>query len=153
MKRYLFRAFVGLFLAAVLLSHVMGRIHIPYVDEMENLMYDTRVRLTAPGGKDERIVIVAIDEASLQELGHWPFTRDKLAVLVRQLNNYNVAVIGFDVVFAERDLSADIDLLRELGQQVEDEHFLQRLNEFAPQLDRDRVFAAAIGEGSVVLGY
>jgi adenylate cyclase len=153
MKRYLFRAFAGLFLAAVLLSHVMGRIDIPYVDEMENLMYDTRVRLTAPRGKDERIVIVAIDEASLQELGHWPFTRDKLAAMVRQLNNYNVAVIGFDVVFAERDLSADVDLLRALGEQAQDANFVERLNEFEPLLDRDRGFAEAIGEGAVVLGF
>lgn len=153
MKRYLFRAFAGLLLAAWLLSHVSGRIDIPYVDDMENLLYDTRVRLTAPRGQDERIVIVAIDEASLQTQGHWPWTRDKLALLVTRLFDYNVAVIGFDVLFAERDESADVDLLRALANDPDDEAFVERLNELEPLLDRDRMFAEALTSGPVILGF
>ncbi|HMB58635.1 MAG TPA: adenylate/guanylate cyclase domain-containing protein, partial [Xanthomonadales bacterium] len=153
MKRYLFRAFAGLLLAAWLLSHVSGRIDIPYVDDMESLLYDTRVRLTAPRGQDERIVIVAIDEASLQTQGHWPWTRDKLALLVTRLFEYNVAVIGFDVLFAERDESADVDLLRALANDPDDEAFVERLNELEPLLDRDRMFAEALTSGPVILGF
>ncbi len=153
MKRYIFRALAGLMLAAVLVSHVAGRINIPYVDDVENLLYDTRVRLTAPGGKDERIVIVAIDEASLQKQGHWPWTRDKLAALVTQLFSYNVAVVGFDVLFAERDESADLNLLRELAAGDDDQSFRLRLDELEPRLDRDRQFADALATGPVVLGY
>ena len=121
MKRYLIRAILGLFLTVFLLSHVAGKISIPYFDDVENLLYDTRVRLTAPGGKDERIVIVAIDEASLEQQGHWPWTREKLARLVEQLFGYGVAVIGFDMVFAERDESADSSLLHELASGQEDD--------------------------------
>ncbi len=153
MKRYLIRAVLGLMLTLTLLSHVVGFLSIPYIDEMENLLYDTRVRLTAPGGKDERIVIVAVDEASLEHEGHWPWTRNKLAQLVKQLFNYGVAVVGFDMVFAERDESADSDLLRQLAVGPEDAAFRQRLGELEPQLDRDLLFAEALASGPTVMGY
>jgi len=77
--RYLLR--VGLCLITMLgaLGHVAGYYKIPYINQIENLLYDTRVRLSAKGGIDDRIVIVAIDEASLKRHGHWPFTREKFA--------------------------------------------------------------------------
>ena len=53
-----------------MLGHVAGYYTVPYIDQIEKLLYDTRVRLSAPGGIDDRIVIIAIDEASLQQHGH-----------------------------------------------------------------------------------
>ena len=153
MKRYLVRLVAGLLLTVVLLGHVSGQLTIPYVDDMENLLYDTRLRLTAPGGVDERIVIVAVDEASLQEQGHWPWTREKLALMVTRLFDYGAVVVGFDMLFAERDESADVSLLRELAIEIDDDLFRQRLDELEPRLDRDRLFADALTAGPVILGY
>ena len=153
MKRYLARAFLALMLTALSLMHVSGYYPWPYVDEIENLLYDTRVRLSAPRGIDERIVIVAIDEASLEEFGHWPWTRDKLALLVEQMFAYGVSVAGFDVLFAERDESADVDLLRALATKDGDAQFVRRLEELAPLLDRDRLFADGLSLGPTILGY
>ncbi len=153
MKRYLARAFLAIFLTFLALLHVSGVYPWPYVDEIENLLYDTRVRLSAPRGIDTRIVIVALDEASLEELGHWPWTREKLALLVEQLFAYGVTVVGFDVLFAERDESFDVDLLRALATRDGDTRFVQRLEELAPQLDRDRLFADGLATGPTILGY
>ena len=85
--------------------------------------------------------------------GHWPWTRDKLALLVKQMFAYGVAVTGFDVMFAERDESADVDLLYSLASGPEDAEFRQRLQELQPQLDRDRVFANELASGPTILGY
>ena len=153
MKRYLARAFLALLLTSLSLVHVSGLYTWPYVDEIENLMYDTRVRLSAPGGVDNRIVIAANDEASLEELGHWPWTREKLALLVQQSFAYGVTVVGFDALFAERDESADVDLLRALATRDGDDRFVKRLEELAPQLDRDRLFAEGLTSGPTILGY
>jgi adenylate cyclase len=153
MRRYLARAGLAVLLTLLTLVHVSGLYTYPYVDEIENLLYDTRVRLSAPRGIDPRIVIVAIDEASLELHGHWPWTRDKLALLVEQMFSYGVAVAGFDVMFAERDESADIDLLYSLAPGPEDAQFRQRLQELQPQLDRDRLFAQGLASGPTVLGY
>jgi adenylate cyclase len=152
-KRYLARAAIGVITTIGVVLHVNGTYTLPYVDQVENLLYDTRVRITAPGDVDERIVIVAIDERSLAEHGHWPWTRDKLALLLEQLFDYGVKVVGFDMVFAERDLSADIDTLRILGEQENDTAFIRRLEEFTPQLERDGQFAEALGLGQAILGY
>jgi len=137
----------------MLICHVAKVLEIPYIDAVENLLYDTRVRLTAPRGQDKRIVIAAIDEASLRVEGHWPWTRDKLARLVKQLFHYGVAVVGFDIAFIERDESADVNMLRKLAASKQDESFRKRLDELQPELDRDHQFAQALKSGPTVMGY
>ncbi len=153
MRRYLTRAFMAILLTLGSMGHISGIFTYPYVDEVENLLYDTRVRLSAPGGIDKRIVIAAIDEASLEKHGHWPFTRDKLAAMVEQMFAYGVAVVGFDIVFAERDESADVDLLRSMASGPDDQAFLKRLDELESSLDRDRLFADGLSHGPAILGY
>ncbi|MDT8320240.1 MAG: adenylate/guanylate cyclase domain-containing protein [Xanthomonadales bacterium] len=153
LKRYLARAALGLLTTLFVLGHVSGYYTLPYVDQIEDLLYDTRIQLTAPGGVDERIVIVAIDEASLEKLGHWPFTREKFAQLMNNLFAYGAATVGFDVLFAERDESADVQLLHALASEAGDDGFIKRLEEFTPQINRDRLFAEAMQSGPTVLGY
>ncbi len=153
MTRYLIRVFLAILLTLGSLGHISGIFTYLYVDEVENLLYDTRVRLSAPRGVDERIVIAAIDEASLEAHGHWPFTRDKLALLVQQMFSYGVAVVGFDMIFAERDESADVDLLRAMASGPEDQAFRERLDQLESSLDRDRIFADGLASGPSILGY
>jgi adenylate cyclase len=152
-KRYLARALLAILTTLGVLGHISGMYTIPYIQQIEDILYDTRVRLTAPRGVDDRIVIVAIDEASLQEHGHWPFTREKFAALMHNLNAYGAAVVGFDVLFAERDESADVAILRSLAEQEGDQGFVEKLNAFEPLLDRDRMFADAMAGIPTVLGY
>ena len=49
------------------------------------------------------VVIVDIDEASLKEIGQWPWPRTVVADLVNRLREAGAAAIGFDVIFAEPD--------------------------------------------------
>ena len=51
----------------------------------------------------QRVVIVDIDEKSLQEYGQWPWSRDTLSKLFYTLSDAEVGVIGLDIVFAEED--------------------------------------------------
>ena len=151
-KRYLARAFLAILTTLVVLGHISALYEIPYIYQIEDILYDTRVRLTAPGGVDERIVIVAIDEESLQEHGHWPFTREKFAAMMDNLTAYGATVVGFDVLFAERDEGADVERLRELAAAEDDRGFTETLNRFEPLLDRDRQFADAMQAVPTVLG-
>ena len=153
MKLYLIRVSLGLAFTGILLAHIGGYISIPYADEIEQLLYDSRIRLSDRPSDDPLIAIVAIDEASLSEQGHWPWTRDKLALLVSNLFDYGAAVIGFDVVFAERDESADVDLLRGLAAGPADADFRNRLKQLEPKLDRDRMFGESLAGGQTILGY
>jgi len=152
-RRYMARALLGLVTTFIVLGHIAGNYTIPYMDQVEKLLYDTRVRLTAPGGVDDRIVVVAIDEASLERLGHWPFTREKFAQLMENLFAYGTSVVSFDVLFAERDEGADLQLLRELADGQGDDAFRRRLDELEPLIDRDQLFADAMQLGPTILGY
>src|SRR5271156_4056760 len=49
------------------------------------------------------VVIADIDEASLKEIGQWPWPRTVVADLVTRLREYGAVAVGFDIVFAEPD--------------------------------------------------
>jgi len=54
----------------------------------------------APGTPLDDIVIVTIDDKSLQELGRWPWPRDNFATVIDNLNQSSV--IGIDISFFEQ---------------------------------------------------
>jgi adenylate cyclase len=49
------------------------------------------------------VVIVAVDERSVEAEGRWPWSRAKMAHLLDRLTEGKVAAVGFDVVFGEED--------------------------------------------------
>ena len=53
-------------------------------------------------------VIVNIDEQSLQRIGQWPWSRNRLAQLLYEINNMNPASIAINVVFPELDRSSPV---------------------------------------------
>jgi adenylate cyclase len=112
--------------------------------------------MTMPGGRDERIAILDIDENSLAEVGRWPWSRRHLAELTDQLfERYGVALVGFDVVLAEPDPSSGLEVLEDLarGELRTNARFHAALAGLRPSLDYDARFAASLKGRPVVLGY
>ena len=127
-----------------------------FVEQISSILYDYRLRMTMPRTTDDRIVILDIDERSLKEEGRWPWGRDRLALLMDKLfDKYSIAVVGFDVVFAEKDESSGLKVLQELGQnQLKNVvQFQAVLSQIRPQLEYDNLFASKIKNRKVVLGY
>src|SRR6267143_523999 len=127
-----------------------------FITHVDNIIYDTRLRVTMPRGVDPRIVILDIDEKSLGEIGRWPWSRRLMAELVDKLfDKYGVGVLGFDVIWAERDTSSGIDVLDSLAQKDLNEvpAFQQVYRGLREKLDNDGLFAASIRSRPVVLGY
>lgn len=56
-------------------------------------------RLTASKESERRVVVVDIDEASLQRLGGWPWPRERVALLSDRLAEAGAALQVFDIVF------------------------------------------------------
>jgi adenylate cyclase len=159
-KKHLPRILLGLAVLLVFLAHAakVGGFRLGLVDRFDNILYDTRLRLTMPGGVDDRIVILDIDERSLADtaLGRWPWGRDKTAALVEKLfDRYGVTLIGFDVVNAEPDTSSGLPVLQRLaeGPLKEVREFQDAFGVLRPRLDHDAIFAQAIKGRPVVLGY
>ncbi|HTC06444.1 MAG TPA: CHASE2 domain-containing protein [Xanthobacteraceae bacterium] len=49
------------------------------------------------------VAIVDIDEASLKEIGQWPWPRTVVADLITRLKEQGALVVGFDIIFPEPD--------------------------------------------------
>lgn len=49
------------------------------------------------------MVIVDVDEASLEAIGQWPWPRDIMSSLITQLRASGAAVVALDIMFAEPD--------------------------------------------------
>lgn len=138
------------------LLHITGVLHLQVLERLDNIIYDARLRATMPRTLDERIVIVDIDEKSLGRLGQWPWKRDKLAALTRELfERQQVAVLGFDVLFAEADETSGLSTLQQLadGALRDQPKFKEQLTRLAPSLDYDALFAQSMQGRPVVLGY
>lgn len=150
------RYLASLGLVVLFSLHVLGFFPITLLEEMENLAYDARLRLTMPEKLDSRVVIVDLDEKSLAEVGRWPWSRDKLATMIDTLfDHYQIGVLGFDVVFAEPDTSSGLSLLEQWakGPLKNDTRFQIQLESSRPSLRYDRLFADSIEERAVILGY
>ena len=138
------------------LLHAVGVLRLGVLDRLDNIIYDTRLRATMPRTLDERIVIVDIDEKSLAEVGRWPWGRNKLAELTDELfERQKIALMGFDVVFAEPDDSSGLKRLNELAQkELRDQPgFVDKLRQIQASLDYDAMFAKALDRRPVVMGY
>ena len=138
------------------LLHATGWLPLAVVQQLDHLIYDTRLRASMPGTLDSRIVVVDIDEQSLAEIGHWPWGRDTLARLTDTLFvQQKVALVGFDVLFADADTSSGLQTLQKLAQETSQSQpgFAAQLRALQPQLDFDGQFAQALTGREVVLGY
>ena len=150
---------IGLLVVMVFVGHaanLRGFDRLVFIDQISSILYDYRLNMTMPKTVDDRIVILDIDEKSLKEEGRWPWGRNRLALLMDKLfDKYGIAVLGFDVVFAEKDESSGLKVLQRLGQnQLRDvPQFQSVLSQIQPQLDYDSLFANKLKNRKVVLGY
>lgn len=138
------------------LLHAVGIAPVGVLQRLDDIIYDARLRATMPKTLDDRIVIVDIDEKSLAEVGRFPWGRNKLAHMVDVLfDQQKIALLGFDIVFAEADDSSGLGRLNELARnEFKDQAgFGERLRQLQPELDYDAVFARALDKRAVVLGY
>ena len=95
--------------------------------------------------EDDPVIVIDIDDESLNRLGQWPWSRNALASLTdkTQLS----AVTGFDIVFAEPDRTGSKELQEMYKQEPELVKILEKT------ADHDETFASSIKDhGTVVLG-
>jgi adenylate cyclase len=121
------------------------------LDRLDSLVYDQRFNLMPKTQKNPQnnIVVVDIDERSLQVEGQWPWDRFKLGRLVEKLESYGVLVTGFDVTFPEPQRNPMQGLLDRVDAgtfdaDTLDEAFLGELQLLENALDSDAYFATAI---------
>jgi adenylate cyclase len=94
-------AFVVFGLIAAILTFVAYRQAPQALQQLDYRMKDARFRIRGPIKPDRDVVVVAIDHASIKEIGRWPWSREVTGRLIQNLASYGVKVTALDIVFSE----------------------------------------------------
>ena len=97
--------------------------------------------------QEQKVAVVVIDEQSLKLVGQWPWSRNKLAVLVDAVAAYQPAAIGLNLYLPEPDQTSPEQVAKRLG--VENSFLAQQL---ARLPSHDVRLAQALESAPAVLG-
>ncbi|MBN2033700.1 MAG: protein kinase [Deltaproteobacteria bacterium] len=85
----------------------------PWIEKLECFSYKWMVRLTATERQaDQRIVLVDIDDTSIERIGSWPWPRSRLAEMIDFLTERGVRVIGLNLPLFEKENTESLDAMR-----------------------------------------
>ncbi|MGH8027610.1 MAG: CHASE2 domain-containing protein, partial [Pseudoxanthomonas sp.] len=88
-------------LTALAVASLVALLHLSAVTwRADAWMYDALTHASARTA-DDRIVVVAIDEKSLAELGRWPWSRRTHAELLERLRNAGVRGVALNILLSE----------------------------------------------------
>jgi serine/threonine-protein kinase len=123
----------------------------PPFQKAEGLLPDLAGRILPVAKSSGSVAVIAVDDASLNEYGVWPWQRDRLAAVVRRLQQFKPERIGFMLPLIGHEtprifnsLQADLDSL--------DTTLRNKANAWLKKIDTDAQLAGALKEaGDVVL--
>jgi eukaryotic-like serine/threonine-protein kinase len=105
--------------------------------------------------QDQPVVIVAIDEKSIRELGDWPWPRSRIAEMVRHLTAQGAAAMGICPLYTQPDPHPGLSEIKETKKQVGDREWKgggrqaarivqDMLSSAVDRLDQDAQLIAAV---------
>ncbi|OLP17743.1 hypothetical protein BST81_15610 [Leptolyngbya sp. 'hensonii'] len=68
---------------------------------LEQAAYGTLFRLRGALPWDQRVVVVAIDDASVKQLGRFPWPRQRYVELMSLLTRHQASIVAFDLLWSE----------------------------------------------------
>jgi len=152
--------FMGIGITILFLG--IGLLRMDFLDILELKLYNVMIELRGDPGSQSDIVIVDIDDDSIEKIGRWPWPRYILADGIRKINSGGPKVIGLNLILSEPEESTGLKTVKELealftatfsGKAGEKgAAYLQALQNTMEKLDNDKKLAEAIKEsGKVVL--
>ncbi|MBS0545524.1 MAG: EAL domain-containing protein [Proteobacteria bacterium] len=91
----------GSWIIAALFASLAALLQPAAVRRLDLLVYDAIEPLARRVGSPPESAIIAIDDASLAELGRWPWSRDLHAAVLTRLTDAGVAAVGMALLFPE----------------------------------------------------
>ena len=155
LKQRFLRYSLGLVLTFLILLHASGHLPVAFINTLENLSYDLRLSMTLPEKVDKKVIIIDIDERSMADIGHWPWERNVMAQIVDTLfEHYAIDVLGFDIIFAEKDEDPSDKYLLQIANSslAESDEFQRIYTQAKASLDRDRTFANSLKDRKTIMG-
>src|SRR4051812_22860047 len=125
------------------------------IQSFERAAYDWGVRASSRASSD-KVVVIAIDESSIRNIGRWPWSRDVHAKMADYLAAANAKVVANLVFFSEPQIDPGLVYIRKLMDLSERVPALASgeaatlLHEADETLNADRKLAQSYGEAGNV---
>jgi adenylate cyclase len=127
-----------------------------FVNNIEQRSLDARFRARGKRPVDSRVVIVGIDEKTLQKVGAWPIPRNAYAQLIDQLSAGGAKIVSFDVTFPTPEKNSAIEALKKLEIEIggAPANVIDKIREIQKTSDNDQIFAESMKKANnVILGH
>ena len=141
------KKFLTYLIFSLIISILLSLIYIftpKTLDSFDNQLRDFMFKVRGEIDDNNNVVIIDIDEKSLSKIGQWPWSRDNISKMLINLTNSGVAIIGFDIVFAEEDRTSPHKLLKKYDLKIQN-------NIKLPNFDKE--LADTLAETPTILGY
>lgn len=130
-----------------------------FLESLEYRFYDAWMGLrdtSGEAGEEERIVLIDIDDDSIEELGQWPWSRGTVAAMLGKLSALSPRLVGVNILYSEPEESAGLEQIRNLmdvlRRQGASGEMVRTMEGAMADMDNDAKLAEALAAaGNVVL--
>ncbi len=136
-------------------NHPLRNLIFSSVEFIDQKITDLRFRIRGHIEPADNVVLVGIDDRSVEEIGRWPWSREKTAHLIDELTKYGAKAVGFDAIFSEAQITGVKESLDRILKAGEIPSALKPVFENELQLSEpDAVFGATVNKfkEKVILG-
>ena len=127
----------GLIFTSLLFAYInFEKTNISFDEKLREILFNIRGEIPT----SDKVVIIDIDEESINALGQWPFNRTSMAQVIANLSNANAGIIGMDIIFSEKDRSSPAFMAKSL-------------NISGDFIDSDMLLASVISQTPTIVGY
>jgi CHASE2 domain-containing sensor protein/tRNA A-37 threonylcarbamoyl transferase component Bud32 len=137
---------------------------ISWMERLESALYGGLITRTATERQaDQRLVLIEIDEKSIERLGAWPWPRDTIAQMIDLLRASGPKIIGVSLPFYDREANQGLAEVKSFKDRFKTFSFSRKdsmvtewvqdsLREMEKKVDGDGNLVAAVAEaGNVIL--
>ena len=128
-----------------------------FIENIEARSLDARFNLRGSRPHDENIVIVGLDETTLQRVGAYPIPRNDYAAMLNRLVADGAKTVVFDFNFPVPEKNSGVEALKKLEEELgrgAGPEVLRKIRALESTADNDKILAQSIkAAGNVVLGH
>ena len=128
-----------------------------FLENIEARSLDARFNLRGERPHDQNIVIVGLDEKTLQRVGAFPIPRNAYARMVDQLAKDGAKLVAFDENFPVPEKNSAVEALKKLDTEVgghASPQVTKQIRQLEATSDNDAILAESLKRaGNVVLGH
>ena len=120
-----------------------------FVKSISFLSFDLYQKIFPLKKESSEVVIIDIDEKSLEKFGQFPWSRSVFAKIIENVNAAKPKVIGFDIFFSEKDKQSPEEIIKSYNLITTDVAQIQNIRGhdeiFGEQLEKSNSVIAVLG--------